>query len=207
MSTGLAKDFKLLQPDDVLSKVPKKILSDPSLALNVFHGKLEYGPSTVVRGLKFDIGAEATLSIHAFNNPSDQDEDGILGSDGEQMPPLVLTAGDVWLKYRCNANVIGTVNTGDDVLMLDGDREVIFADYHRHDANSEALGLVLNDLKTLRTPTRQADILSLQPKEALAYRVRGKLTAVLTLTWADVLVGNMAFISAVLRNQTMLGIL
>jgi hypothetical protein len=202
--------FKIVKPDEFLSAFTDTPIGTASASHDLASVPFEYGPKALINGVTFSVTAGGLLTSSVFSRAGDVDEDGVLvpAAKGEPAPPLELNEASAWLKYRCSAAVSGKVKAGD-AFVVEGDRSVIFASYHVHDRNVLLRTAVIKDLvnlQELRLAANIADVMKLQPKEALAFRVHGTLGATISLNWADVFAGQLGFLSEFVPDRTAVGI-
>lgn len=139
----------------------------------------------------FGVGGE--VRIEAFNALDDADADGVLGVPAEPAEPgeaalapqLLLSDDAAWLKYRVDAR--GQVAGARRGLALAGGPEAVLADYRVHGREENARAAVRADLASPRLALRAGDVLSLGPRDALAWRVRGELGLRLAAGWTALL--------------------
>lgn len=143
-------------------------------------------------------GASVAAAIHLYNDAGDRDEDGVLGAAGTDsgtakptiawQPQLLFTAGSAWLKYSLGADVTARASGGIGAAggSIGGDRSLRLLCYKRHDTTGKIGAAIAADLNEISSPLSVADILALAPHEAAALKIRGKLAAKLTLSWADI---------------------
>lgn len=143
-------------------------------------------------------GASVAAAIHLYNDARDRDEDGVLGAararaDAAQAttawrPQLPFAPGSAWLKYSLGAEVTARASGSIGVAggSVSGDRSLRLLSYKRHDAADTIGSSIAADLLEISSPLSVADILALAPQEATALKIRGKLSARLTLSWADI---------------------
>lgn len=143
-------------------------------------------------------GASVAAAIHLFNDAGDKDEDGVLGAAGASAgaakmttawrPQLPFAAGSTWLKYSLGADVTARASGSIGVAggSISGDRSLRLLCYKRHNTTDKIGSAIAADLNDISSPLAVADILALSLHEATALKIRGKLTAKLTLSWADI---------------------
>lgn len=186
----------------------------PELArkLLVFGGKrLNASVPTEVLSLSRDVGttagsgaitavfgASVAAAIHLYNDASDKDDDGVLGAAKTNSgaaktttawrPQLSFATGSTWLKYSLGADVTARASGSIGVAggAIDGDRSLRLLCYKRHNTTDTIGAAIAADLNEISSPLTVADILALAPQEATALKIRGKLSAKLTLSWADI---------------------
>lgn len=181
-----------------LAEVVDKRLDDGSVETSLTRKKLPDAAATVTAGaLTAVFGLTATAEIELFNDDRDVDSDGIVGLDPTpgQVPPTVEwhpllhpVKGTAWLKYSLTANATAkaTSSIGCAAGGINGDRHLRVLCYRRHDAKDRLGKAISQDLGSLLSPLLPAEILALKDGEATALKIRGKLAAVLTLTWSDI---------------------
>lgn len=203
---------------DKLEDIPiDKELGDKSLT-KLFEGKAEYDGNTELETgagkLTFSFDAEASARIDVFNSPDDKDGDGVLGPEPKEpkdwevkMPPQVtFDPARAWLRYRFNAGVKGSVGLKFPVgplgldAKIEGQKGIIFGDYHPHAPGENAVAAVLAEVPRIRLALNPDDAFELGPDEALSYQVYGALTASVSLSWSDAFTFALDALSEVLGS-------
>jgi len=185
---------------DPSSSLPDAPLDAADVGPHVAGGTVGFSTTPSIQGIAFVVGVEANASLSLFNSPDDKDPDGVLGPqpasppgfDRLVLPPGVLLASDrAWLKYRVSAGA--KVSAGGALapvsFKVDGRAGVVFADYHVHDRGERLRDAVKTTMAggRLRIFANVDDAFELRAGEALAYQVRGELTAGVALSWSDIL--------------------
>ncbi len=202
---------------DLLS-IPDKPLDSSEVGPDLVSAAASYSVAPVVEGLMFTLGADAKLSISAFNSADDKDSDGVLGrllpvdtGFGEvKLPPSILQTTDrAWLKYRLEAqprvSVSGAIAPVS--FKIDGKHKAVFADYRVHARTDNTRDAVVADIADVRLASNPDDVLGLAAEEALSYQVRGELSLSVTLSWADVVVATLSDLTRLLRSGKMISLL
>lgn len=172
------------------SSVPTEVLSYAKAADASVHGG----------SIKAIFGASVGAAIHLYNSADDIDDDGIISAPPPDAQPQESTpgvdfrpqihfdAGSTWLKYSlaADATAKATGKIGMAGGSIGGDRSVLLLCYKRHNTTDRIGQAVAADLDGVASPLTVSDILGLGVQEATALKIRGKLTATLTLTWADI---------------------
>jgi hypothetical protein len=185
---------------DPSSSLPDTALDAPEVGPHVAGGTLGFSTTPSLQGIAFVLGVEANAGLSLFNSPDDKDADGVLGLQPAGppgferlvLPPGVLLASDrAWLKYRvaAGAKVSAAGALAPVSFKVDGRAGVVFADYHVHDRHERLREAVKTTMAggRLRILANVDDAFELRPGEALAYLVRGELTASVALSWGDIL--------------------
>lgn len=191
-----------------LASVAGKRLDDKGLPTSLTAGELP-GAATVKRGsLSAVFGLAVDAEVELFNG-DDHDLDGIVGAKpavapttGDWRPQLEPVPGVAWLKYALTARAsakgsasIGTASGG-----ISGDRQLRVLCYRRHPTGDKVGKSIAADLLDLQSPLLAADIQSLQPHEATALKIRGKLAATITLSWADIFSSSLRQLAGLSRG-------
>jgi hypothetical protein len=197
--------FKL---DDAPS-LPNKLLNDPTAPETIVGVSAGYDGQQNLEGIGFTFGAETSARVDVFNAPSDKDEDGVVGSPNKDpfvAPPLPHNGEQAWLKYRVEtkARVGAKAKVAPVAFKIDADVKVIFSDFHAHGLQEPLRQALLSDAPDLRIASDPDDILRLGPQDALAYQVRGELSASVTLAWSDIFTTNISALSGLLKGGEVL---
>ena len=151
-------------------------------------------------GAGFSINSRGALTVAILNDPSDPDEDGILGStavrtaDGALPPQLAFDPAVAYVKIRAEAGVkaTGSLPLGAFVgIDAEAEASAIFADYRVHQPSQQARAAFTMDIGSARFATKLEDVLALAPGEALAFRFGGKVSADVTVSWSDLFTGQL----------------
>jgi hypothetical protein len=185
---------------DPASSLPDTALDAPDVGPHVAGGTLGFNSTPSLQGIGFVLGVESNARLSLFNSPDDEDPDGVLGAQPADppgferlvLPPGVRLAPDrAWLKYRVSAGAkVGAAGAFAPVsFKVDGRAGVVFADYHAHDRHDRLRDAVKTTIAggRLRILANVDDAFELGAGEALAYQVRGELTASVALAWSDIL--------------------
>ncbi|TDI35032.1 MAG: hypothetical protein E2P02_28555 [Acidobacteria bacterium] len=150
------------------------------------------------------------VALHVFNSVDDKDPDGVIGSDTKNeeksvksgldlKPQIPFDGKKAWLKYRVEAGAKGKASfeLEKDLkfgFSVEAEKGIAFSDYRRHDRNETVGKAVLGvssaddgDLLSPRLLLFRKHVEALEPGDALAMTVRGKLGAKVTLSWSDVI--------------------
>jgi hypothetical protein len=204
-------DFSIDHPENIPTKPLGEVEKDLVSATVGFTPEL---PS--LGGIGFKLSASANGKVEAYNDKSDTDEDGVLGTAKESedpfgpvvLPPQIdLNDQSAWLKYRFQAGV--TASAEAKVLKhlafkVDTGVKVVFADYRVHGRDDITAMTALGDATKLRFVGRADDAFSLAANEALYYQVRGEFSAKVTLSWSDVFTFGLTEIASALQNNELL---
>lgn len=185
---------------DPSSSLPDTALDAPGVGPHVAGGTLGFSTAPSLQGIGFVFGVESNAGLSLFNSPDDEDPDGVLSPQPADPPGferLVLAPGvplapdRAWLKYRVSAAAkVGAGAAFAPVsFKVDGRAGVVFADYHAHDRHDRLRDAVAATVAggRLRIFANVDDAFELGAGEALAYQVRGELTASVVLAWSDIL--------------------
>ncbi|MDT5295273.1 MAG: hypothetical protein QOJ76_2153 [Acidobacteriota bacterium] len=183
-------------PDKPLKEVASKLVNDTSVA---------YDGDMTLHGLKFSLNTEAVGRVEAFNDKDDTDEERVFGVPSKddsgfkaELEPLLRPDGErAWTKYRFKAG--GKVSVSGEFsnlgVSLDAAKGFIFADYHVHPIDMNALVAVVSDLTQLRLATRTEDVLALEAGDAVTFQTYATLAAGVSLSWSDVFTAGLASLS------------
>lgn len=175
-----------------------KQLKDASIPTEIMSHSAAADATVESGTIKAVFGASVGTAIHLFNDSGDIDADGIMGTPpadtepGETTidwrPQIQFADGSAWLKYSivADATAKATGKIGVAGGSISGDRSLRLLCYKRHNPTDKIAVAVAADLGGISSPLSVADILALSVREATALKVRGKLTATLTLSWADI---------------------
>ena len=189
-------EVKLQNRESFGALLSNKPLGDPAVGPDLPGAALAADQS--FGGGVLSVNLHGTLSLHAFNSPDDKDDDGILGEAAtdlpvDTLPPQVqLTSDTAYLKYRAQAGIKAAAEgttLGSLGFAIEGGIDLILADYHRHPRTTGTREAVLDDIRRLRTSLRLADVLELEPGEAVSQQVVGRLSAAVEVSWSDVFMG------------------
>jgi hypothetical protein len=208
------RELKLIDLEQLLKKVPNKPLGDAEINVRLIEGKVEYTLPIECEEITFSVGAFSNAEIFVFNSPDDEDPAGVIGippgqSEGiELLPQITLNKDNAYLKYQFNASVkaSGGASLSSIAFDIDGEKSVIFSDYHVHKQNTNVREAIKNDLINIRFAASLQDVLSLNKNEALAFQVRGKLSTQVEISWADVFCSNLNKLCQFLSTHTLLAI-
>jgi hypothetical protein len=198
-------ELKLPKPEEALALVSDRPLGDASVDVRVLDTSL--GSSQSFGGPTLAVNVRGDLKVRAFNSSDDEDEDGVLGAPDARIPagalPPQLPLGDetAYLKFQAEAGIKAAVagRTLDALgFQIAGAAELVLSDYHRHSRTEPTRAAVARDLKNLRTSLRLEDVLALEPGEAVAQQVAGRLSASVELSWADIFTGSIGPLSRLL---------
>lgn len=201
---------------DPSPNVPDLPVGDKDVGPEVIKGAVSYEGDPQLAGIKFSFSGEANARIEAFNSLDDKDAEGIIGKPSEDasgfdltLPPqITLTEESAWLKYRFEAQ--GKVSAAAEFSLgeakVDGNKGVVFADYHLHDRDENARLAVVTDIPQLRFAAVADDAFRLGENEALSYQVYGELTASITLNWSDVFTASLNSLSSLLKSGQVLAL-
>jgi hypothetical protein len=193
----MASEVKLANPNAVRDLVGAGPLGGVN-GLDSEALALELAPAQSFAGGSLTASLRSGFSIRAFNSPDDEDDDNVVGAppDGAPLdvfrPTLTVDDTSAYLKYK--GAVALKVNAAGATLRslgfeLEGEAEMIFSDYHRHQRDTPTRDAVAGDLKSLRCSLRLDDILALGEGEAVAQQLAGRLSATIELAWVDVVSG------------------
>ena len=138
------RELKLIDLEQLLKKVPNKPLGDAEINVRLIEGKVEYTLPIECEEITFSVGAFSNAEIFVFNSPDDEDPAGVIGippgqSEGiELLPQITLNKDNAYLKYQFNAGVkaSGGASLSSIAFDIDGEKSVIFSDYHIHKRDS-----------------------------------------------------------------------
>lgn len=195
-------DFEL----DTTKNLPNKPLEDVEKELISATASFNASPPALA-GITFKLSAQANGKIEAYNEPSDKDEDGVLGKKVEEetpagkitIPPQIeLSDQAAWLKYRFlgSAGVSAEAKVAPVAFKIDASKKIVFADYHAHGRGENTIAAAAADIPNLRFVGNADDAFELGANEALYYQVRGEFSASVTLSWSDVFTAGLTQISS-----------
>jgi hypothetical protein len=180
-------------PDKPLKEVASNLVNDTSVT---------YDGEMALDDVSFSLNAEAVGRVEALSDKDDTDEERVFGTPSTddsgfkvELKPLLVPDGErAWTKYRFEAG--GKVSVSAQLSNLgvgvDAAKGFIFADYHVHPIDMNALAAVVSDLTQLRLATRADDVLALAAGDALTLQTYAALVAGVSLSWSDVFTAGLA---------------
>ena len=88
-------------------------------------------------------------------------------------------------------------------LNIEGEKVAELCDYHFHpDRSEKLLEAILADFSSVRFAVQPSDVKKLGSNEAVAYRIRGKLSTTIEASRSDALTANLNGLSSFLRTNT-----
>ncbi len=167
-------------------------------------------PRLAIRDVGVTLAGTATLAIHAFNDPQDDDDEHVIGvagtftADGELVDPRIpYNAQNAWLRY----SLVGEL-TADATARLRGaginvsaSSQVVLSDYRRHNPFDRADTGVLADLASARTALDVDHVAALGRGEALYYELRGDLLFFVSVSWSDIFAKTLSDIASLLPTS------
>lgn len=174
-------------------------LDDSSLPTDLLGLSKDVGTKAASGSINAIFGATIAVGIHLYNGADDKDDDGVIGMalarkpasavpSIDWRPQIEITSGNAWLKYSLEAEVTAraTSKIGNAGGSISGDRSLRLLCYKRHNGGEPILPAIVTDLGDVHSPLSAADVLALSIQEATALKIRGKLSATLRLSWADI---------------------
>ena len=146
------------------------------------------------------INSRGSFTVAILNDANDPDEDGIVASkaektdDGALPPQLTFDPAVAYVKFRAEAGIkaTGSLPLGAFVgIDAEAEGSAIFADYRVHKPAERARAAFTEDISTARFATKLQDVLALEPREALAFRFGGTVSADVTVSWSDLFTGQL----------------
>ena len=195
---GGGGNVTIISLDKVAQYLQKPIKNLPDV--EVARTSIAQAPSLPLAGVPLSLKADAVFDIAAFNDPGDQDPDGVVTD-------LVAYPGGQqrgWLRYR----IAGSLTADSELKLnsakvgIDASASIAFSDYRLHPLNRPAHEAVRNDLSSPRTILDKGSVENVGIDEALLMRVRGDLEASIELTWSDVWSKALGTIVAALDTRT-----
>lgn len=204
--------WTIANPLELVKQAPDAPLSSAHLQQKLVSGSVDSpAVTTNVPGLSGSVSTGAEVDVESFTSPSDSDELGVVGASGTPedatlTPALVMGETDAWLKYEVAANV--KVTAAEDFPFIgasvDGQREVVVADYHRHAKSENTRKAILADAAKLRFPMAAGELDRLGVGEAFTIQTKGSVTAQLILKWSDVFSTNVGDLLGLLKGSPLL---
>lgn len=203
-------NFELIHPEQIPNQKLKDVEKGLLGATASFNPQI---PS--LGGIGFKLSASANGKIEAYNEPSDKDEDEVLGKTVNDedafgkviLPPQIEISNEMaWLKYRfeASASVSAEAKVAPIGFKIDASKKVVFADYRVHDREDNTFASVSNDITELRFTGDPDDALKLTANEALYYGVRGEFSTSVTLSWSDVFTAGLSQLASTLPINQLL---
>jgi hypothetical protein len=207
--------FSLKDPKELLAVYKDEPLSSPHIHVGLGTATLDQPFAVKAIGATFSVGLDETTEIQGFNSPDDTDEDGVVGprqnaGDDGTLAPLLTVDGqeNAWLKYRVDVQV--KADAGVDLPYvspsLEGQREVVIADYRRHNRTELLRGAIEADIPKLRLPFVAGELAEIRVGDAATYQARGKLKASLGIKWTDAFTSNLSLLTQLVPGGGLLGI-
>ena len=202
-------EWKLASPELALRQLSNEPLGSPSIDHQPTAVELDSNLSVPGDDQgRFALNLRGQLSVAVLNDPTDPDEDCILSAtasktaDGSLPPQLAYDGSRAYMKYRAEAGLkaVGGATIAQ-LLALDlrAESRAIFCDYRLHQRAEQAQTAFLFDMaRGPRFVTKLADVESLEPGEALAFRFGGTIHAAVTISWTDVFTGQLGTIGKLL---------
>lgn len=166
--------------------------------------------------IKLTPSVKATGEIEVFNSRKQKDEDEILGLTPKKdldkemkiAPQIIFDKEHAWVKYRASleAEVSGEVDISNVEGSAGPELDIVFIDYHVHDKEENTRSAVKQGITNLRLPIIPRHIMVLNPKEAVAYKVRGAIKTELKLDLTDLFTGNTSKLLKFLKDGELLKI-
>lgn len=208
------KPFSIAGWKELLGGDAIKKLENPSLQTSLLTGKVEKEVPFTVGKVEFTIRGGAEAGISLFNSADDVDDLAVIGEppeDAEEtdLPPqLGFSADAAWLRYHAAAMV--KASAGLDLphagFSIEGEKNVWLADYRRHGRDEIVAEAIAADFAGPRFVLRAGDVRKLEPREALVFRVLGKLSTEIEVTWSDALTANIKALSVFLPPGKLLAL-
>lgn len=182
----------------------KGLFNDPIViqAEKSFPFESEFDPMII------SIGGNSGLTIQLFNDEDDKDDLGFLSTNGETDIHFDPTK-KAYLKYDFSISAKSTLNGNIKDLGFDfklkGEKRSIF--YKSHINTVTLKDAILNDLTNFRTVFKKKDIESLEPNDALCFRVEGSLKSSIKFSWSDIISQGLNQISSTLSRPITLDLI
>ncbi|HVR39755.1 MAG TPA: hypothetical protein VMU84_11720, partial [Thermoanaerobaculia bacterium] len=187
-------DITIINWDKVKDSFIDKTLATLKDA-TVANADVSAAPKVGIEGVELSFDASAKLTISAFNESTDTDDEQVVGvagsktADGDTLDPKIpYIAENAWLRY----SLVGELTAGVKASLnavgvgVDAESQIVFSDYRVHKPADAADTTVLSDLAAPRTALKIDDIRDLGNSEALYYELRGKLAFSVTVSWSDI---------------------
>ncbi|HEX5168090.1 MAG TPA: hypothetical protein VFW11_02880 [Cyclobacteriaceae bacterium] len=163
-------------------------LNDPTLPIELQPVSLEKPEliSDAVEKINYTFGVDARLEANLFNAEGDQDPSGVFGKKPDALIPFEPSFA--WLKYIGQCNI--KLKSGLDIQSIGFEMDVAAGltsyTYRIHKASDDLKESILADVASLKTIFSKDHIKGLAVNEGVGLEFGGKLTASVTLSWADV---------------------
>jgi hypothetical protein len=191
-----------------LASLNKK-LKDKSLNRDLIDSSVEEEETFDQLGAKFTIAGDAKVCL--FNSVDDKDPDQVIGtkkkdpdSDLELEPQIKFSVTNAWLKYKLglNAKANGSHSFTDDLnFNLDLESGASLSSYRIHAPGEVLKSALKGDLTKPKYIIVPQHLHDLEIGEAVSLQTHGKLSADITLKWADVLTDQMSLLSSLLDGN------
>ncbi|WCT14703.1 hypothetical protein [Mucilaginibacter jinjuensis] len=138
----------------------------------------------------FNINASAELDVMLFNQATDNDPDGVIGTQDAIIAPD--TATDAYLKYAAGITVSATAGVNIPIASIGFDEKLSVsgnaaAAYYKQHNNGDAMNTAfVGDIKAIKTVFIPDDITSLAEGDALTFSVNGSLKSDLKVSWSNI---------------------
>jgi len=114
----------------------------------------------------------------------------------------IVEAGplDAWVEYVCAADVGADAKVPGGAATFAGrtTATVTLSDYRHHSSDTGLAAAVARDLSSHRVALVREHVLSLGPKDALAFETRGELTASVDVDWSDIFTSEIGLLTRLL---------
>ena len=208
-------DFEMPGWQDSIKDFLNKSICDPSAKPELIKATASHGFPFSIGQLTFSIRPEAEAAAVLFNSKDDTEHDpmnGVIGTEGngeELGAQIVFKEKGAWLAYNVLAGV--KAEGGGDIgvlgLRIDGEKVVELCDYHFHKECAEKIrDAVARDFLSMRFAVQRSDLKKLGPNEAMAYRLRGRLSTTIEASLSDVLTANLNGLSSFVQTNTPIAI-
>ena len=208
-------DFSLNDLIDPLQNAGRELeddeLPDKKPVLNISGG---YEVPFQVSGVSFAVEPHAGAKLYVLNNPSkDPDQIGVLGqgkvagNEAKLNHQIEFKDEGAWTKYELEAGVTATAGGDVSALNLEGSvsRRMLLYDYHHHQDRSTKVGdAIRKDLGDFRFAVDVKSLDGLKDREAIAYRVPGRLSLRVEASWSDLFTANLGGLFSLLQVSGLL---
>lgn len=200
----------------ITTKVGNKSLSDGSVGPEVFRANGQIENTVNIDTLSFGFGVSGNVIVNVFNSSDDKDK----GSSGEEdetvvlalpttttnnsdnmilTPPLMVDYANnsVVVKTTLLAKVSGNLSGSFSPLIfsIDGSKQIELSRYTTHSRSDNAFDTILNSLKNFDYAISSSAIKQIAAQQALSYRLTGNLTSSISISYSDIITGNLSILS------------
>lgn len=163
-------------------------LNDPTLPIDLEPVSLDKPEliSDAISKVNYTFSVDAQLEASLFNAEGDQDPSEVFGKKPDALIPF--EPASAWLKYTALCNI--KLKSGLDIKSVGFEMDVAAGlksyVYRIHKATDDLHESIVADLASLKTIFSKDHIKNLAVNEGVGLEFGGKLTAGITLSWADV---------------------